>query len=334
MEQETLTLCEFDPAAPGPYEQYFLPYVAAAARREPERFAFIGAARGRFAVGAAAITPDGDEPYAAAVASLFVDPLSRRQGVGTALLAACAQAAEARGAEALTLSYILGGDELAAMDAAVRKLGGEPEFYLPVYTMNTAEFHASRLLGRAFRPDYKMPEEVMPFTRLTPEQLEALYDDPEVPWYVHPRNRVRMQPGLSLAYVQDGRVTGFWLGCMSTPGNYAVQGVWRSESAPLATFHVLVAAHLSLCYYHGGGDFLYHCSPAVEFADELIQRYSEGNYRRLEEHHAAFALDPKDDEDDEDDEDILPDEQSGGPEPADSPLNTAFIASRKKRKKK
>lgn len=39
-------------------------------------------------------------------------------------------------------------------------------------------------------------------------------------------------------------------------------------------------------------------------------------------------------EDDYDDEDILPDEQSGGPEPADSPLNTAFIASRKKRKKK
>ena len=127
---------------------------------------------------------------------------------------------------------------------------------------------------------------------LTPEQLSALYDDPEVPWYVHPRNRERMQPGLSLAYLQDGRVTGFWLGCMSTPGNYAVQGVWRSAAAPLSTFHILVTAHLSLCYYHGGGDFLYHCSPAVEFADELIQRYSEGNYRRLEDHRATIPLEP------------------------------------------
>ena len=100
-----------------------------------------------------------------------------------------------------------------------------------------------------------------------------------------------MQPELSLAYLQDGRVTGFWLGCLSTPGNYSVQGVWRSKDAPVTTFHMLIAAHLNLCYYHGGGDFLYHCSPAVEFADKLIQRYSEGNYRRLEEHRAVIALD-------------------------------------------
>ena len=287
-----VTLCEFDPAAPGPYEQYFLPYAAEAARREPERYVMLGAAWKRYAVGAAAVAPDDENPDGARLESLFVDPQMRGRGVGTALLSAAVKAAAARGAETLNVSYILAGEELAAMDRVVRKLGGEPEFYLPAYTMDISEFHTSRLLGRAFRPDYRPPKEVVPFTALTPEQLDALYADAEVPWYVHPRNRVRMQPGLSLAYVQEGRVTGFWLGCMSTPGNYAVQGVWRSAAAPLSTFHILVTAHLSLCYYHGGGDFLYHCSPAVEFADELIQRYSEGNYRRLEDHRATIPLEP------------------------------------------
>ena len=299
MEKETLeiTLCTFDPAQPGPYEQYLLPQVAEQARREPEDFVLIGAAWGRYAVGAAAVTPDEDEPYVAALASLFVDPQVRSRGVGARLLRAAAAEAEERGAVELKLSYILAGEELEAMDRAVRSLGGEPEFYLPVYTMDIAQFHDSPLVGRAFRPDYRRPAEVVPFTGLTREQLEALYADPEVPWYVHPQNRVRMRPELSLAYVQDGRVAGFWLGAISSPGNYSVQGVWRSPSAPVTTFHTLIAAHLSLCYYHGGGDFLYHCSPAVEFADELIQRYSGGNYRRLEEHKASIPLEPEDGDD-------------------------------------
>ena len=284
------TFYEFDPASPGPYEQYLLPHVAAEARREPQRFVMLGAAWEQYAAGAAAISPDGKDPDAVALESLFVDPQARGQGAGTALLRRAAEEAALRGAEKLTLDYILGGEELEAMDRIVRSLGGEPELYLPVYTMDISEFHDSPLVGRAFRPDYRTPENVVRFIDLTAEQRAALDADGEVPWYVQPRRRVRTQPELSLAYVQDGRVAGFWLGCMSSPGNYAVQGVWRSPSAPVTTFHTLIAAHLNLCYYHGGGDFLYHCSPAVEFADALIQKYSGGNYRRLEEHQAVIHL--------------------------------------------
>ena len=219
-----------------------------------------------------------------------MDPQARRRGVGMELLRLAAEEAALRGSERLTLSYILAGEELEAMDRMARAMGAEPEFYLPVYTMDISQFHDSPLVGRAFRPDYRTPENVVRFIDLTPEQRAALDADDEVPWYVRPRSRVRTQPELSLAYLQDGRVAGFWLACLSSPGNYAVQGVWRSPSAPVTTFHTLIAAHLNLCYYHGGGDYLYHCSPAVEFADELIQRYSGGNYRRLEEHKATIAL--------------------------------------------
>ena len=281
----SITLCAFNPAKPGPYEQYILPHIAAEMRREPERFTALGAAWRRSAVGAAVLTDDGDDPDTAVLSSLFVDPQARGKGVCTALLTAAAETAAASGAKTLRLSYTLAGEELEAMDRAVRAVGGEPEYRFPVYTMDAAEFHDSRLLGRAFRPDYKPPENVVSFLNLTQEQLETLHADPEATWYAP-----GMQPELSLAYLQDGRVTGFWLGRMSAPGNYAVQGVWCSSAAPVATFHTLITAHVNLCYYHGGGDFLYHCAASVEFADKLLQRYTEGKFRRLEEHRAVFTL--------------------------------------------
>ena len=290
MEKEELdiTLCVLDPAEPGPYEQYILPHISEEMRLEPERFAALGAVWNQRAVGAAVITEDPDDPGAAALASLFVDPKVRDKGVGTALLGASVKTAAAAGADRLTLFYTLAGEDLEAMDRAVRALGGMPEFRLPVYTMDSTDFHNTRLLGRAFRPDYRRPENVVRFLDLTPEQLETLFDDPEAPWY-----SPGMQPELSLAYLKDGQVVGFWLGRVSRPGNYAVQGIWRSPAAPFNTLNALLAAHVNLCYSHCGGDFLYHCSTGVEFAERILQTYTEGKCRRLEGHRAVLVTDPE-----------------------------------------
>lgn len=245
---------------------------------------------GGYALGAAVFSFDGETPGQVTADSLFVDPEVRGRGIAGELLRLGAEAARESGADAMKLSYILAGQELEAMDRAARSLGGDPAYVRPVYTMDSAAFRDSSLLGRSFSGRYRRPEDVVTFTELTEEQLEGLYADPEVPWYVHPKVRTRMLPELSLAYVRDDRVAGFWMGSMTTPGNYSVQGVWRSASAPATTFHNLLIAHLNHCFYHCGGDFLYHCSPAVEFADELIQRYSGGKYRRLEEHEARIVL--------------------------------------------
>ena len=170
-----ITLCLFDPAKPGPYEQYILPHIPPEMRREPERFAALGAAWNNCAVGAAVLTEDQDDPGAAALASLFVDPQVRRQGIGTALLDLSLKAAAGVGAERLTLFYTLAGEDLAAMDSTVRTLGGDPEFQYPAYTMDSADFRDSRILGRAFRPDYRMPENVVRFSDLTQEQLDSFH---------------------------------------------------------------------------------------------------------------------------------------------------------------
>ena len=287
MEKEELdfTLFVFDPAKPGPYEQYIMPHISGEMKQEPEHFAAVGASWNHCAIGAAVITEDPDEPGAAAVVSLFVDPEVRRRGVGTALLAACAKAAAEAGAEKLTISYTLDGEDLEAMDLAVRAMGGVPEFRRPVFTMSSTDFRDSRLVGRAFRPDYRRQANIVRFLDLTPEQLEALHENPDAPWY-----NPWMQPELSLAYLHEGRVAAFMLGRISTPGSYAVQGIWKSSSAPFNTIHTLLIAHVNLCYTHaGGGDFLYHCSAAEELVFKLIQTYTEGKYRRFDEHHAELA---------------------------------------------
>ena len=59
--------------------------------------------------------------------------------------------------------------------------------------------------------------------------------------------------------------------------------------APASCLHELLLAHVNLCYYRSGGDFLYYVSPAVEFADRLIQTYTGGDCRRLEEHRAVLV---------------------------------------------
>ena len=231
MEKEDLdfTLFVFDPASPGPCEQYIMPHITGEMQQEPESFAAVGAAWNNRAIGAAVITEDPDEPGAAAVASLFVDPEVRGKGVGKALLAACADIAAEAGAKVLTLTYTLDGEDLEAMDCVVRSMGGVPEFRRPVFTMSSADLH-------------------------------------------------------------EGRVAAFLLGRMSSPGSYAVQGIWRSDSAPFNTIHTLLLAHVNLCYTHNGGaDFLYHCSAAVDFVYRLIQTYTEGKRRRFEEHHAVLA---------------------------------------------
>ena len=288
MKEETLgfTLCLFDPANPGPYEQYILPNVTAEMRQDPENYAALGAVWKECAAAAAVLTDDEDDPDAASLVSLFVDPQVRRRGIGTALLGLSLKAAEGVGAERLTLSYTLGGEELEAMDRTVRALGGQPEFQYPAYSMDSVDFRDSRLLGRAFRPGYKMPEHVVRFSDLTPEQLETLHANPEAPWY-----SPGMQPELSLAYLKDGQVVGFWLGCESAPENYSVKGIWSSSAAPFNTLHTLLLAHVNLCYTHCGGDFRYHCATAVKTAEKIVQAYTEGKYRRLEVHRAVLTPD-------------------------------------------
>ena len=275
------------------FSQYLLPDVARLLRNGQEDL-LLGAVSGTTACGAAALRFPPPPPGVGAVqeallVSLFIDPLARCRGVGAELVRLALDCARARGAALMRANYVGEETDVAALDAFFRALGAEPEFRLPVYEAESCRFHDSRLLKRAFSWDYRRPEYIVPFLKLDEEQLARLELDPEMPFYVDPARRLNMLSELSLAYLDGGgAVIGFWLGSMSAMNRYSVQGIWHNSRAPTTCFYELLLAHLNLCYYHGGGDFLYYVSPAVEFADKLIQTCTGGIYRRLEEHTVAI----------------------------------------------
>lgn len=274
------------------FRQYLLPDAARLAVGGKQDILVLGAVCGASACGAAAILfeEQEDETLVAELISLFLDPLVRGQGVGTEFLSCCLKAAEESGADIFYAQYVAEPETMEALDALFRHFGAEPVFHLPIYELDTRRFHEVRLIKGAFAPDYRRPAHIVPFTELTPEQLAALEADPELAWYVDPEKRLNMRPDLSLAYLVDGEVCGFWLGSMTAMDRFSVQGVWHNSKVPPSCFHELIHAHLNLCWYYGGGDFLYYVSPAVEFADKLIQKYSGGDYRRMDEHSVTIEL--------------------------------------------
>lgn len=277
------------------FDQYLLPHIALRVRRGGEDILVLGAVWERLACGAAAVLlsgPDEEGSKTAELLSLYIDPQARRRGAGAGLVRLAMDCARTWGAALLRANYVSDEAEVAALDALFHALGAEPEFRLPVYEMDSRRYRDVRLVRRAFSWDYRTPDHIVPFSSLDETRRACLELDPELPLNVAPARRLNMSPELSLAYLDaGGAVAGFWLGSASATDRYAVQGVWRSSRAPVSCVQELLLAHVNLCYYRCGGDFLYYISPAVEYADRLIQAYSGGNYRRLEEHQADIALD-------------------------------------------
>ena len=234
--------------------------------------------------------PDKESSKTAELLSLYIDPQVRRRGIGAGLLYEALTAAAAAGAAELEAYYTAEPEDVEALDSLFHSFGAEPAFHSPIYVFDSSGFHEAPLLRKAFTGQYRRTPQIVPFSALSDTQLAELEKDPDLLRIVDPVNRPNWQPELSLAYLLDGRVVGFWLGAMTGPNRYSVQGAWRNSQAPLICIHAMLLAHVNLCFYHGGGDFLYYISPAVERADRLIQRYSGGNYRRLEEHVVRVPL--------------------------------------------
>ena len=300
MEQKPITYRIAESREREVFSQYLLPVAADLARRDRENILLLGAVWGDTACGTAALRllrREEDDPLEAELLSLYIDPQVRRKGIAEGLLKFTLEQAAEAGAVFFTARYSAAEPELEPLDGLFRKLGYEPEFHLPVYVMDSRTYHDSKALHGAFSPKYRRPDHIVPLSALTPEQKERLYSNPELPEFLHPAGRLGLNPDLSLVYLRDGEAEGIWLCASTAAGHYSLLGVWKSETAPVFCFHEMILAHLNHCWYHGGGDFMYYVSPAVEFADRLIQTYTQGDYQKLEEHSVELLL--YEEEDDE-----------------------------------
>ena len=273
----------------------FLPYLlsgpAGALRRRDAGWLAVGAAWDRLACAAAAVRLQGEE---AELASFFVDPQARGRGVGSGLMDRTMELVRERGVKRLRFRYLLTGDELAAMDRLVLRRGERAENDAPfVYCMELEPYREHPLIGPSFRPEFRPHPSVAPFSRLTEEQLAALEARETIPDFLRPSFlREKMDPELSVAWVEDGRVTAYLLGCSTRFRDATLLAAWQEGSA--AAFLPLLRAQLNLFYYRFGGEFRLFISPVTDHAEQLLQRLTEGTYSRYEERKAILFPDRAD----------------------------------------
>lgn len=275
------------------FSQYLLPNAAMQAARGGKRLVILGAVFQNLACGAAALRlPDPlDGGSAADLLSLFVDPMIRRRGTGTRLLNLAVEKARDAGADWLDASYTAEGEDVQILHRMFRKLGADPESNYSSYSFDSSHFHGTRLLRNIWSCRFRPPQQIVQFSDLNMEQIRSIEADPELPANLMPGRMRAMDPTMSLAWVNaDGTVSGFILGCMSSPGNYANLSTWCTGGAPFGCFYYLLKAQLQRCFYHSGGDFIYHVCSTSAYMDALAEGYSGGKFKKMQLYSVRIDL--------------------------------------------
>ena len=296
-----------NPLQPGPFVQYLLPDALDGAQSAADGPSLLGAVLDRSACGAAAVHwHDGWGE----LRSLFIDPAVRSQGAAGRMVDLLLEEAAKRDAVSLSASYILRGEELAAMDALFLRRGGTPQPVAPVFSVDSASQHDSRILGAAFRPGFQPDSHIRPFSALSSEQLTALEDDPDIPDFLLPSACARrMDSGLSVAWLEQDRIQSYLLGGSSSQADFQLLAAWRKpQTPPQSVFHLL-RAQVNLCYYRCGGDFQYFFSALTQESETLARRMLGESFTLYEEHEVLLPVPGAGEQ---------ADSQSPSPDPADS----------------
>lgn len=270
------------------FEQYLLPQTALEVRRDGASYRILGALTGTLACGAAAVRL---EDGGAVLESLFIDPLARGQGLGGALADLAIAEARERGASWLDCGYVLDGEALAAMNAIFSRRGGAPRLQGPAFCADMSAYREARLIGAALRSGYIPSPNLLPFSRLTPEQRDRLEARTDIPGYLRWQSCASRCDGeLSLAWIQDGQVGAYILGGEAPDGGYLLAAAWRGAEAPAASFPALLRGQLNRCWYQSGGGFLYYFSAVTAPAQALARLLLQGHFREYAQMSARIPL--------------------------------------------
>ena len=254
------------------FVQYLLPQV-----RQSGDAAILGAYAGNLACGAAAVRWEGGD---AVLASLFVDPQVRRQGLGGALADLALRLAAEKSSPCLSCTYVLDQGELAAMNRIFMRRGGSLRYGGPVCCANASDYEGTRFLGAALQSGYRPPPAAVPFSRLTPEQLARLAAREDIPDALRWESCAdKCDRELSLAWVEEGQVRAYILGGESADGGYLLAAAWRGPESPAISFPSLLRCQLNRCWYRAGGGFLYYFSAETAPAQALTRSLTGGRCR-------------------------------------------------------
>ena len=189
------------------------------------------------------------------LSSLYVDPQVRRRGMGSRLLEALLAHTGARRAEAAWFLPEEEGQVLSSFLAA-RGFRTEREEN-PICRLDMAMLRRVPAVRRAFSPTFRPDGNIVPFDRLTPEELADLEADPSIDPRLRPGQAAgRLTPQLSFCYRYRGRIAAYFLCGQTGPDSLAVLAAVSRQGAHPAAFLQLVTAaiHQGLIWF--GGDFV------------------------------------------------------------------------------
>lgn len=274
------------------FRPYLLPDTARSLERREKDVLALGLVLGRNACAATAARLSGET---AELTDLFVDETVRRRGMGRLLLERLTERLAAEGIIRLSASYVLRGEELAAMDRLMLSCGfSAPRRRSRVFRTHSEGFHQDPRLGAAFSPQYRTPRDVCTLAEAPRVALEELWRGEDIPDYLAPEAfQRRALPELCVAMVQRGRVSAYLLSQEDGDGGIVLLAAVRREGAPPTAFQTLLLELLNRCWYRLGGDFPFYFSVLDSKVERLALLLMGERYEDYEEHSCARLLFPQ-----------------------------------------
>ena len=284
-----ISFCLLGRNIPEPFAGYVLPYIRKKIARTDltTPCTVLGAIWNGLAC-ATAVALWGDD--GGTLLSLFVDPQARGCGIAGRLVDLLMGEGARRGKAALSVEYILKDEELAAMDALVSRRNGTWENGAPVCGILSDDVAQSPLLGPALRPGWRRDRSIALFSELTQHQLAAM-EQAELPAFLRPAALGdRVDPGLSAAWLTDGKPVAFVLGFQSSRRMFCQSSIWRGRDAPEGSFRALICTQVNQCWYRSGGSFTFFISPINPRSAAMAEWFTGGNYEPYSQREALIPI--------------------------------------------
>ena len=266
-----------DKSNAGPFSLYLMPQVRQYIGDGRELIS-IGVAMNEHSVGAVAASVENDTLH---LVSLYVDPVVRRQGIGTVLLWALGERVRELGLRVEDArAYFMEEDgmDLEGLTAFLRYAGfGEPQLTDRLFCVNTADLHHMPGLAAAFSTDFCPDPHVHPFSEITPKQLREIEDDPDVMDCLKPSAmRFSLMRSASVMWVEDGHVLGWILAYQGVDGEIVMASACKRAGAPNGSFRDMLYALAKRCYMMLGRDFKTYILTINEHSGDLVEKLSGG----------------------------------------------------------
>jgi ribosomal protein S18 acetylase RimI-like enzyme len=267
------------------FRPYLLPEASAAiADGDPDILA-LGAVRESHSVGAILGQQVENTLY---IRSLYVDESARRCGIGTALLRRLLSALP--GARRVSVSYV--AQEQGTLSAFLRAAGFPGlKKRSAVYCISLGEMRTVPVIGRAFQPEYRYPDEVTLLYRLPESVLAELLGDPAIPDYLHPEayRESAVEP-LCLAYRQGGRAAAYIILTRAEENALLFSAAYSRRGAPSGAFLQLVMAAVSTAAQLYEDDLSCWISAVNQLAVGLVRRMTGIDRAEFTEFGAILEL--------------------------------------------